>query len=213
MLGRLRDGVIDLSEIHRFANTPINEQHSIRWDVDRLWSEIRRGLELASTVSLESAAIDTWGVDYALLDARRPAQKPFHYRDARTNGAMKAVFASAAIAFTVQFLRQPICQLTPNAAMCWQRLRADDARLPSYRLIAPKTGLHDAVPGRPDADVGRATRRRCWNPDQAVRAAGRSRKRDWASGDCRGYAGSRDRQSRHGVRGGCGSAGWRDRVS
>ena len=92
MLGRLRDGVIDLSEIHRFANTPISEQNSIRWDVDRLWSEICRGLELASTV--ESVAIDTWGVDYALLDTSGDLlQKPFHYRDARTNGAMEAVFS------------------------------------------------------------------------------------------------------------------------
>jgi rhamnulokinase len=93
MLGRLRGGVLDLSEVHRFANTPVREGNSIRWDVDRLWADICRGLELASTVPLESAAIDTWGVDYALLDASGALlQKPFHYRDARTNGAMDAVF-------------------------------------------------------------------------------------------------------------------------
>jgi len=93
MLGQLRGGVIDLSEVHRFANTPLRERDSIRWDVDRLWSDICRGFELASTVRLESAAIDTWGVDYALLDAGGElVHKPFHYRDARTNGVMDAVF-------------------------------------------------------------------------------------------------------------------------
>jgi rhamnulokinase len=93
MLGRLRGGVLDLSEIHRFANTPVRERNSLRWDVDRLWTDICRGLELASSVPLESAAIDTWGVDYALLDASGELlQKPFHYRDTRTSGAMDAVF-------------------------------------------------------------------------------------------------------------------------
>ncbi len=93
MLGRLHAGVLSLNEVCRFANEPVLHHGSLRWDILRLWLEIRRGLERASTTRLESVGIDTWGCDYALLGERGELlENPYHYRDRRTDGMMEAVW-------------------------------------------------------------------------------------------------------------------------
>lgn len=93
MLGRLQGGILTLDEVCRFPNLPIRQQGSLRWDIDRLWTEIRRGLDRASTSPIESVGVDTWGCDYALLDADgQLLEHPYHYRDRRTDGVMEAVW-------------------------------------------------------------------------------------------------------------------------
>jgi rhamnulokinase len=93
MVGSLDGGVLALREVHRFANDPIRRNDSLRWDIVRLWEEIRRGLDLASENRLQSVGVDCWGVDYALLDAAGELlEQPYHYRDRRTEGVMESVF-------------------------------------------------------------------------------------------------------------------------
>ena len=93
MLGRLGGGVLSLDEICRFPNGPVRDNGSLRWDIRRLWSEIRRGLDRSADRKPESIGIDTWGCDYALLDARgQLVEQPYHYRDLRTDGVMEAVW-------------------------------------------------------------------------------------------------------------------------
>jgi len=92
MLGRLA-GKLSLEEVHRFANGPVRIGDSLHWDILRLWAEIQTGLGLAAerAGALTGIGIDTWGVDYALLDsADRLLGNPYHYRDARTNGMIEA---------------------------------------------------------------------------------------------------------------------------
>lgn len=92
MLGRLRAGVLDLTEVHRFSNEPVRQNGSFRWDVLRLWLEAQRGLERASPAPLESVGVDAWGCDYALIGERGDLlENPYHYRDTRTDGIMEAV--------------------------------------------------------------------------------------------------------------------------
>jgi rhamnulokinase len=96
VIGRLDGGRLTIREIHRFANEPVRTGCSLHWDVLRLWHEIRRGLRIAANESGELAGIgvDTWGVDYALLDANGELLgNPYHYRDARTDGIPERVFA------------------------------------------------------------------------------------------------------------------------
>ena len=91
---RLRSGLLEINEIYRFPNEPVHVRGSFRWDILRLWSEIQRVLEGPSIPRLDSIGVDTWGVDYALLGERgNLLENPYHYRDARTEGAMDAVFA------------------------------------------------------------------------------------------------------------------------
>src|SRR5688500_8390538 len=92
MLARLRSGVLELSELHRFANEPVRQNGSFRWDVLRLWLEIQRGLARAGDGPLESIGVDAWGCDYALVGERGDLlENPYHYRDDRTDGVMEAV--------------------------------------------------------------------------------------------------------------------------
>ena len=93
MLGRFGGGVLSLDEICRFPNGPVRDNGSLRWDIRRLWTEIRRGLDRSADRKPESIGVDTWGCDYALLDARgQLIEQPYHYRDVRTDGAMEAVW-------------------------------------------------------------------------------------------------------------------------
>jgi rhamnulokinase len=85
-----------LEEIHRFPNGPVNLGESIRWDVLRLWHEIQTGLALAGKkfgAQVVSVGADTWGVDFVLLNKQQEILgQPYHYRDARTRGALERTF-------------------------------------------------------------------------------------------------------------------------
>ena len=98
MIGEVGPGRIELTEVHRFSNDPVPvprigpggaEQSSLHWDILRLWHEAVLGLtEAARRFDVQSVGVDTWAVDYALLDgAGALLGNPFHYRDARNNGA------------------------------------------------------------------------------------------------------------------------------
>ena len=96
ILGTLESGRLTLEEIHRFPNTPVRVFSSLYWDTLRLWHEIQQGLRIAGRerqTALDGIGVDTWGVDFALLDAAGALlENPRHYRDARNNGMMDAVF-------------------------------------------------------------------------------------------------------------------------
>jgi rhamnulokinase len=93
MIGRLRAGVLDVQEIHRFPNEPVQQNGSLHWDILRLWLEMRRALEKLPSPRLESIGVDAWGCDYALLGERGDLlENPYHYRDRRTDGIMDVVF-------------------------------------------------------------------------------------------------------------------------
>lgn len=93
--GRLADGIFSIEEIYRFENKMTFEGGHHRWDVERLFSEIVRGLRECADRGIrpESIGIDTWGVDYALLDGGGTLiEAPFAYRDQRTGGMMEELF-------------------------------------------------------------------------------------------------------------------------
>jgi rhamnulokinase len=94
ILGQLQAGILNVHEIYRFPHAPVYCGGELHWDILRLWHEMRKALESSSLPKLESIGVDTWGVDYALLGERgNLLENPFHYRDARTQGVMEAVFA------------------------------------------------------------------------------------------------------------------------
>ena len=61
---------LTLNEIHRFGNGPVRLPDGIRWDVLRLWSEIKAGIAAAIKGGANPAGIglDTWGVDFTILN-------------------------------------------------------------------------------------------------------------------------------------------------
>lgn len=83
---------MSLEEIHRFPNVPVRAAGTLHWDALRLLDEIKRSLAKAVRRSkdLRSFGLDTWGVDFALLDRDGAlVSNPVHHRDARTEGAWK----------------------------------------------------------------------------------------------------------------------------
>ena len=88
--GSLKSGVLTVKEIHRFANEPLVCGRALQWDVARLWREMRQALASVEA-KLEGIGVDSWGVDYALLDAKGElVENPHHYRDVRNPPAMAA---------------------------------------------------------------------------------------------------------------------------
>jgi rhamnulokinase len=80
-------GPPEVEVVHRHAHAPVHDGGHLRWDWDRLVAEMERGLEAARACGpLASIGVDTWGVDYGLLDHRGElVEPPISYRDARTD--------------------------------------------------------------------------------------------------------------------------------
>jgi len=95
--GRVVEGTWDgkglaLREVHRFKNGPVQAGARLTTDADGLWRSVREGFRAAGGAPA-AIGVDTWGVDFGLLDSRdRLLGPPAHYRDARTNGMMPKVF-------------------------------------------------------------------------------------------------------------------------
>ncbi|MBM7581633.1 rhamnulokinase [Caldicoprobacter guelmensis] len=97
ILGRFDGKKLSIEEIHRFSNDPVKVGGHTYWDVLRLFWEMRQGLlKFAHNVNgtLSSLGIDTWGVDFGLLDSSGELLgNPYHYRDSQTEGMMEKAFA------------------------------------------------------------------------------------------------------------------------
>ncbi|MFJ6700269.1 rhamnulokinase family protein [Streptomyces sp. NPDC091272] len=92
MTARVGPDVLDLTEVHRFANRPVRAGATLHWDILNLYAGVLDGLRAAGPVA--SVGIDSWAVDYGLLDAEGALLgNPVHYRDGRTDGIAAKVWA------------------------------------------------------------------------------------------------------------------------
>jgi len=94
MIGIFDGEKITLKEVHRFSNDPVSLGGTLYWDTLRQLFEIKQGLTKAKNDGgFSSVGIDTWGVDFALLDKDdRLLESAVHYRDSRTNGIPEETF-------------------------------------------------------------------------------------------------------------------------
>jgi rhamnulokinase len=174
ILGHFDGQRLELEEIHRFANSPVQVSGHLYWDVLRLWSDIKLGLSKASQTygdSLQSVGLDTWGVDFGLLASDdNLIGNPVHYRDSRTNGVMEKVF-----------LKVPRAEIYAETGIQFMQLNSlyqlySMVLEPSPSLAAAKTFLNMPdlfnfwLSGRKASEFTIATTTQCYNP---VR-------RDWA---------------------------------
>lgn len=96
IVGKLEDDRLNLEEIYRFPNGPVRIFNSLHWDPLRLFNEMKQGLSKISQQygqrGFASLGVDTWGIDYALLDrSGNLVGNPYCYRDPRTEGMMDEV--------------------------------------------------------------------------------------------------------------------------
>ena len=95
MLASMKDGKMQLEEVYRFPNGMDDKNGTLCWAVDRLFAEIKNGLKKCKEIGKipVSMAIDTWGVDYVLLDQDdRILGDTVGYRDSRTEGMDEKVY-------------------------------------------------------------------------------------------------------------------------
>lgn len=94
MLAEYSDGKINMQEIHRFSNDTVIVNGTMYWDVLRLFFEIKTGITKAvNSGGFDAIGIDTWGVDFGLIDKRgKLIGNPVHYRDTRTEGMLEETF-------------------------------------------------------------------------------------------------------------------------
>ena len=131
MVGRVsvQPDVLELDEVHRFPNGAVrHEDGSLRWDIERIRREVLVGIRLAAdTGPVHSIGIDSWAVDYGLLDADgQLLGDPFSHRDSRTDGVAAEV--AAVIGESALYAETGLQQLPFNTL---------------YQLMAERDGKHE----------------------------------------------------------------------
>ncbi|MEV6009738.1 rhamnulokinase family protein [Streptomyces sp. NPDC051976] len=93
IVGRVGRGEMELREVNRFGNGPVRLPSGLHWDLPALVRGVMEGLRAAGRAGgVASVGIDSWAVDYGLLDADGALLGlPYHYRDARTAGVAERV--------------------------------------------------------------------------------------------------------------------------
>lgn len=84
---------LTINELHRFPNVSVQVHDTIHWDILRLWHDVQDGIAKATSQHhIDSIGLDTWAVDFGLLDrAGHLIGNPVHYRDHRTDGMVEYV--------------------------------------------------------------------------------------------------------------------------
>ena len=174
MLGQFDGQRLRLSEIHRFSNGPVRLPDGLHWDVLRLWTEVLHGLALATReqgADLAGVGLDTWGVDFALLDRDGAlVSNPYHYRDSRTDGMLDEAFRRVPRA---EIFEQTGIQFMPINSL-YQLLSMVVGRSPALDIAETFLTMPDLfnywLTGRQVCEFSNATTTQCYDP----------RRGDWA---------------------------------
>jgi len=170
ILGQLAGERLRLSEVYRFPNVPVRLPDGLHWDVLRLWTEIKESLRLVArehAANLAGVGLDTWGVDFALLDRDGALlANPHHYRDSRTDGILaeafrrvprQEIFAQTGIQF------MPINSLYQLLAMVIQRSPLLDV---AQTFLTMPDLFNYWLTGRQVGEFSIATTTQCYDPRQ-----------------------------------------------
>jgi rhamnulokinase len=130
---------MELTEVYRFENGLTHKNGHLCWDIDALAEEVVRGLAAAKAAGFEPATIgiDTWAVDYVLLDERdQRIGDVVGYRDARTDGVRDALELAGILSFDEHYARTGIQYQQFNTAYQLCALsREDRAELDSAKAL------------------------------------------------------------------------------
>ena len=95
IIGSTHQGRLEIETVHRFENGPVRMGNALVWDTVKLWSDILQGLSIAAKQSgtIRSIGVDTWGVDYVLLDPDdQMLGQSYSHRDERTRGILDRAY-------------------------------------------------------------------------------------------------------------------------
>jgi rhamnulokinase len=166
-VGRFDGERLSTTDVHRFANVPVQAGGTLYWDILRLYRDVLDGLRAAATEAgrVDSVAVDSWAVDFGLLDkSGRLLGNPVHYRDTRRAHAMPGVLEQIPPRRLyertgIQLL--PINTLFELAAMASEPDRPLDAAA-SFLLIPDL--IHYWLCGSRMSEFTNATTTQCFDP-------------------------------------------------
>jgi rhamnulokinase len=170
MLGQFDGERLQLSQVHRFPNGPVRLPDGLHWDVLRLWTEIRQGLALVAQehgANMASIGLDTWGVDFGLLDRTGAlVSNPYHYRDSRTDGMLEEAFGRVGRAEIFEQTGIQFMQI--NSLYQLLSMVIDDS--PALEVAATFLTMPDLfnywLTGRKVCEFSNATTTQCYDPRQ-----------------------------------------------
>jgi rhamnulokinase len=161
LLGRWDGARFAIVELHRFANGPVEVLGHLHWDLLRLWSEIKQGLHRYAQqfdAPLAGIGVDSWGVDFGLLDRHgRLLGNPYHYRDRRNAGMAERV---AELIPPAELFAQTGLQVLPFNTLyqLYSMARSDDPQLQAAdTLLMIPDLLHYWLTGRAVGEYSNAS--------------------------------------------------------
>jgi len=178
--GRVMHGVFDgtkilLEESHRFTNAPVRLATGLHTDVLHIFDEMKKGLAIAiknaGNAPINSIGVDTWGVDFALLDSSGALLgNPYHYRDNLTDGILEKAFVCVPKAEI--FEETGIQFMALNTLYQLYALRLKNAPILDHAetLLFMPDLFNYWLSGKKVSEFSIATTSQCFNP----------RKNDWA---------------------------------
>jgi rhamnulokinase len=167
-LGRLDGERLTVEELHRFPNEPVLDGGRLQWDIRRLYRETIDGLAAAARAAdIDALAVDSWAVDFGLVDADgRLLANPVHYRDRRRAAAFDSVLAQ--IPARELYARTGIQLLPINTIFELAALASEgDPTLAAADtfLLVPDL-LNSWLCGSRVAELTNATTTQCYDPSQ-----------------------------------------------
>ena len=165
---------LTLTDTHRFLNTPVRLNSGLHWDFLHLWAEIKNGLARAQQQSngqLAALGIDTWGVDFGLLDRNNELLgNPHHYRDARTEGMLEEAFRRVPRAEIFEQTGIQFMAINTLFQLLAMRLQNSPLLENAATLLTVPNLFNFWLTGTIGAEFSHATTTQCYDP----------RQRDWA---------------------------------
>jgi rhamnulokinase len=165
-LGRFDGERVAVSEVHRFANEPVRADGLLQWDLPGLYREVLDGLRAAAREDdVDSVAVDSWAVDFGLLDAGGELiRNPVHYRDPRRAAAVDGVYARVP---PRELYERTGIQLIPiNTVFELAAMVAgqDPALETADRLLLIPDIVHRWLCGSSTTELTNATTTQCYDP-------------------------------------------------
>ena len=133
-VGRFDGEHLAVEEVHRFPNVPVENDGVLRSDAPRLWADVQDGLRKATRdEQIESVAVDSWGVDFGLIDdAGVLLGDPVHYRDSRRLAAFDAVLERVPARSCTSEQRSSSSRSTRSSSLPrWRRTTTRRSPMPS----------------------------------------------------------------------------------
>jgi rhamnulokinase len=176
VVGHFDGESLRLEEIHRFPNGPVLVNGHLHWDALRLLSEMKTGIRAAVQkygTNIVSLGLDTWGVDFGLLDAQgNLLGNPYHYRDSRTEGAMEKVFSVVPRDEVFEHTGIQFMQLNTLFQLSAMREARSPALDMAHSLLTMPDLFNFWLTGRKVNEFSNATTTQCYDP----------RGKGWATG-------------------------------